>query len=87
MGIEPTRPAWKAGVLPLNYTRVYKGGQTTATARVILTHTPLFVKGFAKKITDENFSLIFQNIPSAPFQTVDKGCIIKGDTILQIKDG
>jgi hypothetical protein len=23
MGIEPTRPAWKAGVLPLNYTRKY----------------------------------------------------------------
>ena len=23
MGIEPTYPAWKAGVLPLNYTRVY----------------------------------------------------------------
>ena len=23
MGIEPTQPAWKAGVLPLNYTRVY----------------------------------------------------------------
>ena len=23
MGIEPTRPAWKAGVLPLNYTRRY----------------------------------------------------------------
>ncbi len=23
MGIEPTRPAWKAGVLPLNYTRMY----------------------------------------------------------------
>ena len=23
MGIEPTRPAWKAGVLPLNYTRIY----------------------------------------------------------------
>ena len=22
MGIEPTQPAWKAGVLPLNYTRV-----------------------------------------------------------------
>jgi hypothetical protein len=21
VGIEPTRPAWKAGVLPLNYTR------------------------------------------------------------------
>ena len=23
MGIEPTRPAWKAGILPLNYTRMY----------------------------------------------------------------
>ena len=23
MGIEPTQPAWKAGVLPLNYTRAY----------------------------------------------------------------
>ena len=23
MGIEPTYPAWKAGVLPLNYTREY----------------------------------------------------------------
>ena len=22
MGIEPTHPAWKAGVLPLNYTRI-----------------------------------------------------------------
>ena len=25
MGIEPTYPAWKAGVLPLNYTRKYRG--------------------------------------------------------------
>ncbi len=24
MGIEPTCPAWKAGVLPLNYTRIVK---------------------------------------------------------------
>ena len=24
MGIEPTCPAWKAGVLPLNYTRIKK---------------------------------------------------------------
>jgi hypothetical protein len=23
MGIEPTLPAWKAGVLPLNYTRMH----------------------------------------------------------------
>ena len=25
MGIEPTYPAWKAGVLPLNYTRKLSG--------------------------------------------------------------
>lgn len=25
-GIGPARPAWKAGVLPLNYTRVLEGG-------------------------------------------------------------
>ncbi len=24
MGIEPTRPAWKAGILPLNYTRMVR---------------------------------------------------------------
>ena len=24
MGIEPTRPAWKAGILPLNYTRIMR---------------------------------------------------------------
>ena len=30
MGIEPTLSAWKAGVLPLNYTR------TTVTATIII---------------------------------------------------
>ena len=24
MGIGPTRPAWKAGILPLNYTRIHR---------------------------------------------------------------
>ena len=28
MGIEPTRPAWKAGILPLNYTRAKSGTQS-----------------------------------------------------------
>ena len=31
MGIEPTRPAWEAGVLPLNYTRE-QGQYTTLSA-------------------------------------------------------
>ena len=30
VGIEPTRPAWKAGVLPLNYTRKSKPGKPCA---------------------------------------------------------
>ena len=30
MGIEPTRPAWKAGVLPLNYTRILATGYSLA---------------------------------------------------------
>ncbi len=32
MGIEPTRPAWKAGILPLNYTRT---GLTDAMSALI----------------------------------------------------
>ncbi len=36
MGIEPTQPAWKAGILPLNYTRI------TATHSSIAYHgTPV----------------------------------------------
>ena len=37
MGIEPTRPAWKAGILPLNYTRI------SATLDIISLN-PRFVK-------------------------------------------
>ena len=36
MGIEPTRPAWKAGILPLNYTRV-------------LPQQPIFYKNYLDK--------------------------------------
>ena len=52
MGIEPTYPAWKAGVLPLNYTRkiYYKSGWQDSNLRppgpkpgalAKLSHTPL----------------------------------------------
>ena len=33
MGIEPTRPAWKAGILPLNYTRRSFGVDYDTTKR------------------------------------------------------
>ena len=35
MGIEPTYPAWKAGVLPLNYTRIY---MKQSTSLRVITH-------------------------------------------------
>lgn len=47
MGIEPTLPAWKAGVLPLNYTRTFyifgaEGGSRTHTvSRTILSRVRL----------------------------------------------
>ena len=31
MGIGPTRPAWKAGILPLNYTRIYHATAVSTT--------------------------------------------------------
>ncbi len=34
MGIEPTRPAWKAGILPLNYTRI-KGASANVSLDMI----------------------------------------------------
>ena len=41
MGIGPTRPAWKAGILPLNYTRIY---HTSAPYRQRLYIIALFKK-------------------------------------------
>ena len=55
MGIEPTYPAWKAGVLPLNYTRIFNYSQVGVTgfepatswsqtsALAKLSHTPISV--------------------------------------------
>ena len=42
MGIEPTRPAWKAGILPLNYTRTY----TINVTDYILTQPQIIVNTF-----------------------------------------
>ena len=36
-GIEPTRPAWKAGVLPLNYTCIFLlSGQISPNCKLML---------------------------------------------------
>ncbi len=49
MGIEPTRPAWKAGVLPLNYTRVCKD---SVTARIIIPYKRVIVKSYFHVFSD-----------------------------------
>ena len=43
MGIEPTYPAWKAGVLPLNYTRIK---HILFGTLIILTQVGRIVKSF-----------------------------------------
>ena len=39
MGIEPTRPAWKAGILPLNYTRMDGGASANISLDRIAQNT------------------------------------------------
>ena len=51
MGIEPTYPAWKAGVLPLNYTRV---------TLIIIFIIQLFVNNFFVFFIFLFFHVIFQ---------------------------
>ena len=55
MGIEPTRPAWKAGILPLNYTRILTHIQDVLHwQRKLLYQTKEYVsivlKNFLKKV-------------------------------------
>ena len=45
MGIGPTRPAWKAGILPLNYTRIYLAFTSNSQRLYIIA---LFAKKTAK---------------------------------------
>ena len=54
MGIEPTRPAWKAGILPLNYTRM--GHDKLNVSLDIITRTTLAVNAFCE-IKMKNFLL------------------------------
>ena len=51
MGIGPTRPAWKAGILPLNYTRIHR---TSPSHR-----QRLYIIALINKIVKQ-FSLVFQ---------------------------
>ena len=42
MGIEPTRPAWKAGVLPLNYTCI--SNRMTVSKAAPMKHNDYIIK-------------------------------------------
>ena len=61
MGIGPTRPAWKAGILPLNYTRISSQFTAASTTLVynstIQKNCQIIFAAFFKKIS--KFSIIF----------------------------
>ena len=46
MGIEPTRPAWKAGILPLNYTRIHRTSPSYRQRLYIIALLNQIVKSF-----------------------------------------
>ena len=54
MGIGPTRPAWKAGILPLNYTRIHRTSPSYWQRLYIIALLQTIVKSFflyfAKKL-------------------------------------
>ena len=54
MGIEPTYPAWKAGVLPLNYTRIK---HILFGTLIILTQIGRVVKSFFNFFKQDNEEL------------------------------
>ena len=58
MGIEPTRPAWKAGILPLNYTRACGDFQNCLT---IIPHSSHLVNSKNKKIFENKISSYMLN--------------------------
>ena len=49
MGIEPTYPAWKAGVLPLNYTRIIYLFSLTLNTGILIMWTPVNLHRMRKK--------------------------------------
>ena len=50
MGIEPTQPAWKASVLPLNYTRIPKCSLLSAVKAILMVEG----EGFEPSKTEVN---------------------------------
>ena len=59
MGIGPTLPAWKAGILPLNYTRISVPKTTLIDFIKIKNGCQLFVKPFFKFFKNLSKNLIF----------------------------
>ncbi len=55
MGIEPTPSAWKAEVLPLNYTRlIFKNNRRTTNPYIIMVHN-----SFAPRQHEPDARLLF----------------------------
>ena len=69
MGIEPTQSAWKAEILPLNYTRPYQSDYNSITTQVEFVNTFLkkslniYIKIFYVSNRGKNYLVIIVPIP------------------------
>ena len=69
MGIEPTQSAWKAEILPLNYTRPYQSDYNSITTQVEFVNTffkkslNIYIKIFYVSNRGKNYLVIIVPIP------------------------
>ena len=70
-GIEPAWPAWKAGALPLSYTRVPRGGSIESRAR------PRILRGVADSLYEEVGPSFFDSLVDACYEGVARDEILR----------
>lgn len=66
MGIEPTYPAWKAGVLPLNYTRI---SVILFSTKIIISQVLDFGKHFLRDFQQLSKIPLYLIIPRVFYKT------------------
>ena len=75
MGIEPTLPAWKAGTLPLSYTRKIHGGEGRIRTCVDITSADLQSAAIDRSATSPDSTGILGGILDST-ENVNGKCIV-----------
>ena len=79
MGIEPTRPAWKAGILPLNYTRINLASVPYQQRLYIITLLKRIVKHFLPILTKKINKFFFFYYCEKNVKKCEKITLLKRD--------